>query len=225
MQAIGSIDIQFIAGFGPIVRDTTQSRKLYSDTLGIPFKEESGEYLHTEALKGAKTFALWPLNQAAQSCFCKDTWPDNVPIPQAWLEFDVEHVDKATLALESCGYQILVKAKKEPWGQTVSRFISPRGCWSGSPTRRRFDNDSSSWRGGAKAFSIYAENNAGIGRNELLTLIHLKGWRAVAVNAALSQRRYIVAMSGFQDYARAQIRAFSGLCRGGIANGQPSTGS
>ena len=60
MKQLAGINILFIAGFGPIVRDTSQSRKLYSEALGI-FFEESGEYLHTEALKGAKTFALWPL--------------------------------------------------------------------------------------------------------------------------------------------------------------------
>jgi catechol 2,3-dioxygenase-like lactoylglutathione lyase family enzyme len=131
VQGIGGIDVLFIAGFGPIVRDTTESRKLYSDTLGIPFKEESGEYLHTEALEGAKTFALWPLSHAAQSCFSKDSWPDNVPVPQAWLEFDVANVQEATAALESRGYRILVRSKKEPWGQTVSRFISPEGLLVG----------------------------------------------------------------------------------------------
>lgn len=131
MQKIGGINVMFIAGFGPIVRDTTQSRRLYSDTLGIPFKEESGEYFHTEALEGAKTFALWPLSQAAQSCFGRDSWPDDVPAPQAWLEFDVECVQEATAALETRGYRILVKSKKEPWGQTVSRFISPEGLLVG----------------------------------------------------------------------------------------------
>jgi hypothetical protein len=102
-----------------------------SDVLGIPFKEESGEYLHTEALKGAKAFALWPLSQAALSCFGKDSWPDDVPVPQAWLEFDVDNVQEATAALESKGYRILVKSKQEPWGQTVSRFISPEGLLVG----------------------------------------------------------------------------------------------
>lgn len=131
MKGPGGIDVLFIAGFGPIVRDTTQSRKLYSGALGISFKEESGEYLHTEALEGAETFALWPLSQAAQSCFGKDSWPDNVPVPQAWLEFDVDNVQKATAALESRGYRILVKSKQEPWGQTVSRFISPEGLLVG----------------------------------------------------------------------------------------------
>lgn len=131
MQKIAGINILFIAGFGPIVRDTTQSRKLYSETLGIRFTEENGEYLHTEALKGAKTFALWPLSQAAQSCFGKDSWPDDVPAPQAWLEFDVESVQEATATLESRGYRILINSKKEPWGQTVSRFISPEGLLVG----------------------------------------------------------------------------------------------
>jgi len=131
MQGTDGINVLFIAGFGPVVRDTTQSRKLYSEVLGITFKEESGEYLHTEALKGAKTFAMWPLSQAAQSCFGKDSWPDNVPVPQAWLEFDVDSVQEATAALESRGYRILIKSKEEPWGQTVSRFLSPEGLLVG----------------------------------------------------------------------------------------------
>jgi hypothetical protein len=78
------------------------------------FKEEKDGYLHTEALKGAKTFALWPLWQAAQSCFGKEFWPDEIPTPQAWLEFDVESVEEATAELESRGFRMLVKNKKEP---------------------------------------------------------------------------------------------------------------
>lgn len=131
MQKIAGTNVRFIAGFGPIVRDTTQSRRLYSEALSIHFTEESGEYLHTEGLNGAKSFALWPLSQAAQSCFGKDSWPEDVPAPQAWLEFDVDSVQEATAALESRGYRILVKNKKEPWGQTVSRFISPEGLLVG----------------------------------------------------------------------------------------------
>ena len=131
MQGSGNVRVLFIAGFGPIVRDTGESRKLYHDALGIPFKEEAGGYLHTEAVPGAKSFALWPLSQAALSCFGKESWPANLAAPQAWLEFDVDSVEKATAALESSGYQMLVKNKKEPWGQIVSRFISPEGLLVG----------------------------------------------------------------------------------------------
>ncbi|HEV2501221.1 MAG TPA: VOC family protein [Terriglobia bacterium] len=131
MEEIGNIKVLFIAGFGPIVREAGVSRKLYGQALGINFKEESGDYLHTEALKGAKTFALWPLSQAAQSCFGKDSWPDEIPPPQAWLEFDVDSVEKAPAELESRGYRMLVKNKKEPWGQIVSRFMAPEGLLIG----------------------------------------------------------------------------------------------
>ena len=125
MEQMGNIKVLFIAGFGPIVREASASRKLYNQILGIGFKEENGGYLHTEALKGAKSFALWPLSQAAQSCFGEDSWPHEPPAPQAWLEFDVDDVEKATEQLESQGHRMLVKNKKEPWGQTVSRFITP----------------------------------------------------------------------------------------------------
>ena len=48
-------------------------------------------------------------------------------MPQAWLEFDVEDIDSATEELRRLGYKLLVSARKEPWGQIVSRFLSPEG--------------------------------------------------------------------------------------------------
>jgi catechol 2,3-dioxygenase-like lactoylglutathione lyase family enzyme len=125
MPGLAEIKILFIAGFGPIVHDPAASRKLYREALRIPFKEENDGYLHTETLDGAKSFALWPLSQAAQSCFGRDTWSKDLPVPKMWLEFDVENVEIATAELESQGYQMLVRNKKEPWGQTVSRFLDP----------------------------------------------------------------------------------------------------
>jgi hypothetical protein len=115
MERFDNIKVLFIAGFGPIVRDAASTRKLYSGTLGVAFKEEDGGYLHTEALKGANSFALWPLAHAAQSYFGKDSWPEEIPAPQAWLEFDVDDVEKATAELESQGYRMLVKNRTEPW--------------------------------------------------------------------------------------------------------------
>jgi hypothetical protein len=127
MQGSPDVKVLFIAGFGPIVRDAAASRRLYGEDLAVSFKEEAGGYLHTESLQGARSFALWPLSQAAQSCFNRDSWPAEIPAPQAWLEFEVEDVEKATAALERRGYRMLVRNKKEPWGQTVSRFMSSEG--------------------------------------------------------------------------------------------------
>jgi catechol 2,3-dioxygenase-like lactoylglutathione lyase family enzyme len=131
MEELANIKILFVAGFGPIVRDRAASRHLYEKILGISFKEEEGGYLHTGSLDGAKHFALWPLDQAAQSCFGKNTWPDEIPIPQAWLEFDVDNVESASAELESRGYRMLVRNKQEPWGQTVTRLLSPEGLLIG----------------------------------------------------------------------------------------------
>ncbi|SAL61298.1 Glyoxalase-like domain protein [Caballeronia udeis] len=131
MEKIPKTTALFIAGFGPIVIEAQVSRELYGQVFGIPFNEEKGGYLHTESLKGANTFALWPLSQAAQSCFGTDSWPGDVPIPQAWIEFDVDNVEAATAELESQGYRMLVRNRNEPWGQTVSRFIGPEGLLVG----------------------------------------------------------------------------------------------
>ncbi len=123
--------VLFIAGFGPIAADVEESRRLYEDALGIGFKVEDGEYRHTEELKGANSFAVWPLEQAAESTFGAKEWPADVPRPQAWLEFDVEDVAEATSEMESRGYRLLVANRTEPWGQVVSRLLSPEGLLVG----------------------------------------------------------------------------------------------
>ncbi len=135
-----NINILFVAGFGPIVRDLAASRKLYSETLGISFEEDATGYMYTAGLEGVKHFALWPLAQAAESCFGTDQWPDNVAVPQGWIEFDVEDIEKATAELKSQGYELLVAMRKEPWGQTVTRLLGPEGLLVGitcTPSMRK----------------------------------------------------------------------------------------
>jgi len=123
--------VMFIAGFGPVSSDVAASRQLYEKTLGISFKEEEGEYLHTEEVDGARAFAVWPLSQAAESCFGTDTWPADVVRPQAWLEFDVDDIEAATSELEERGFKLLVRNRIEPWGQVVTRLVSSEGLLVG----------------------------------------------------------------------------------------------
>jgi hypothetical protein len=40
LEQLAGVKVLFIAGFGPIVRDPTRSRKLYNQFLGIDFQEE-----------------------------------------------------------------------------------------------------------------------------------------------------------------------------------------
>lgn len=125
------MNVLFVAGFGPIVQDTAASRELYVESLGLPFEDGEDGYRHTDALSGVKHFALWPLSQAAESCFGTDGWPSEVPTPQAWIEFDVEDVETATAELKADGHELLVSAREEPWGQTVTRLIGPNGLLVG----------------------------------------------------------------------------------------------
>jgi hypothetical protein len=97
------------------------------ETLGLPLKQQESGYLYIEEMDGVTHFALWPLLLVAQACFGRDSWPDDIRVPQAWIDFDVENLATATAELESRGYRILVAGKKEPWGQTVTRLISPEG--------------------------------------------------------------------------------------------------
>jgi catechol 2,3-dioxygenase-like lactoylglutathione lyase family enzyme len=135
-----NIDVLFVAGFGPIVRDPAASRGFYCEALGLAFEEDSSGYLHTGGLDGVKHFALWPLTQAAESCFGTDRWPGDLTLPQAWIEFDVENIEKSTAELKSQGYKVLVATRKEPWGQVVTRLLGPEGLLVGithTPSMRK----------------------------------------------------------------------------------------
>jgi catechol 2,3-dioxygenase-like lactoylglutathione lyase family enzyme len=137
---VKNIDVLFVAGFGPIVQDVLASRKFYSETLGLQFEEDASGYLHTGVLDGVKHFALWPLAQAAESCFGANHWPANLPVPQAWIEFDVENIESATMDLQSQGYKLLVAMRKEPWGQVVTRLLGPENLLVGvthTPSMRK----------------------------------------------------------------------------------------
>jgi catechol 2,3-dioxygenase-like lactoylglutathione lyase family enzyme len=127
------VKVLFVSGFGPLVKDPKISRAFYLEALGLPLKEQEGNpnYLHSEKMEGVKHFALWPLAEAAQSCFGRNEWPKDIPEPTSWIEFDVEGVAASAAAMKAKGYRMLVDARKEPWGQTVSRLLSPEGILVG----------------------------------------------------------------------------------------------
>lgn len=128
------MDIAFVAGFGPIGTGDSASLDFWQGALGIPFHENETGYFHTEELAGVKAFAIWPLSQAAEATFGTSKWPADRPVPQAWVEFDVdspEAVGAAVGELEAAGYVLLRGAHEEPWGQTTSRLLSPEGLLVG----------------------------------------------------------------------------------------------
>lgn len=123
--------VKFVAGFSPIVRDLEVGKKLYVGALGLPLE---GDYPMTEKLDGVKHFGLWALADAAETCFGTREWPKDVPVPQGNVEFDMESagaVREAEKELQAKGYRLLHPTKTEPWGQTITRLLSPEGLLVG----------------------------------------------------------------------------------------------
>ena len=124
------MQIQFIATLAVITADPAASRRLYVDALGLPLRGEEDGYHHSEQIAGSKSFGIWPLAQAAQACFGTPDWPDEHPVPQASIEFEVagpDAVGPAAAELADAGFPLLHEARLEPWGQTVARVLSPEG--------------------------------------------------------------------------------------------------
>ena len=126
--------ISFVAGFGPIIREPDAAQAFWRHGLGIAFEEAAPGYFTNDDLDGVKAFAMWPLSQAAESTFGTAEWPPDVPVPQGWLELDVESaeaVGTAVTEMQAGGHRLLREAHEEPWGQTTARLLSPEGLLVG----------------------------------------------------------------------------------------------
>jgi hypothetical protein len=123
----------FIAGFGPIVQHVEASKSFWSDA-GFALSELAPDYYGNDETEGVKAFALWPLSQAAENTFGTTEWPADLPIPQAWIELDVDSpaaVAEAAAEMVGRGHRLIREAREEPWKQTTARLISPEGLLVG----------------------------------------------------------------------------------------------
>lgn len=129
------MDIRFVAGFAVITTDPVHDKRLFVETLGLPLKPpvsvENSEYVYSEAIAGAKHFGVWPLKEAAQTCFGQPEWPDTHPVPQATIEFEVDDVEGAARELAEGGYRMVHAVRTEPWEQIVARFQAADGMLVG----------------------------------------------------------------------------------------------
>jgi catechol 2,3-dioxygenase-like lactoylglutathione lyase family enzyme len=125
------MDVQFIMSVAVITPDASVSRRLYVDALWLPLAGSEGDgYLHSEAIDGCKSFGVWPLAEAAEACFGSPDWPDDRPVPQASIEFEVADADSVQVAadeLKEKGFTLLHEARTQSWGQTVARLQSSEG--------------------------------------------------------------------------------------------------
>jgi catechol 2,3-dioxygenase-like lactoylglutathione lyase family enzyme len=135
------VNILFIASFAVIAPDPPKSRELYVEALGLPLATgEDGEYWHSEKIAGSKHFGVWPLSQAAEACFGTPSWPAELTVPQASVEFEVEDADAVAAAgeeLERAGFELLHPARREPWAPAPARPAAAPGSGPGRTRARR----------------------------------------------------------------------------------------
>ena len=124
------MNVLFITSVAVIVADPPQSRKLFIDILGLPLEGEGNGYYSSGNIAGSKHFGVWPLSEAAEACFGAPDWPADRRVPQASIEFEVEHAEAVAAAgteLQRAGFDLLHPARREPWGQTVTRLLTQDG--------------------------------------------------------------------------------------------------
>jgi hypothetical protein len=63
------MNIEFLSSVAVIAPNPSASRNLYVEGLGLPLESQGGDYHHSEQIAGCKSFGIWPLAQAAESCF------------------------------------------------------------------------------------------------------------------------------------------------------------
>ena len=78
-----AMELKFVAGVTPIVRDLDASLAFYRDALGVPVanSEDHPEYFATDDMPGLKHIGLWRLEDAAEACFGTNEWPSDVARP------------------------------------------------------------------------------------------------------------------------------------------------
>jgi catechol 2,3-dioxygenase-like lactoylglutathione lyase family enzyme len=130
-----------------ITAHPSESRHLFVKTLGLPLEGEGDGYYSSGDIPGCKHFGVWPLSEAAQSCFGTSTWPEDLIVPQASIEFEVDNpqaVSTAGAELRAAGFDLLHPVRTEPWGQTVTRLLTPDGFIVGISYIPAFHDDAGS---------------------------------------------------------------------------------
>jgi catechol 2,3-dioxygenase-like lactoylglutathione lyase family enzyme len=124
------MNVSMIATVAVIAAEPSRSRQLFTETLGLPLEGEGDGYYASGNIPGCNHFGVWPLSEAAESCFGTTEWPTDLMVPQASIEFEVEDPEAVATAgaeLQAAGFELLHPARREPWGQTVTRLLTQDG--------------------------------------------------------------------------------------------------
>ncbi len=138
------MNISMVATVAVITATPSRSRELFVETMGLPLEGEGDGYYSSGSIPGCTHFGVWPLSEAAESCFGTREWPADLMVPQASIEFEVEDphaVATAGAELQAAGFELLHPTRTEPWGQTVTRLLTQDGLIVGVSYIPAFHDD------------------------------------------------------------------------------------
>lgn len=134
--------IRHVAGIAEIVENIDEAVTFYRDVLGLEVEGHNDRYA-VVSIPGVIHFGLWSRSAAAEATFGDPAAIDRIPLGFT-LGLEVDSVKDASEGLVSKGAKLAQSPKKEPWGQTTSRFFSPSGVlceFSETPNARLIAQD------------------------------------------------------------------------------------
>ena len=127
------MELKFVAGVTPIVRDLDASLAFYRDTLGVPVanSEDHPEYFATDDMPGLKHIGLWRLEDAAEACFGSTDGRRRDARPASDHRVRRRRRRGGRAGDGGRGLHARARPRTEPWGQELARVMSPEGLLIG----------------------------------------------------------------------------------------------
>ena len=119
-----------MASIGEIVDDMAAAVAFYRDVLGLEVEWAEGTGYAMAKVPGVVHFGIWSREAAAEATLGDKEAASRIPLGFT-VEFEVDEVQAASSTLESKGWEVLQQPRREDWGQTTSRFLSPSGALCG----------------------------------------------------------------------------------------------
>lgn len=106
-----------------IVDDIDKAQRFYTETLGLPLKHRSGEYVQI-ALSGTR---LGLFSRSAMASTLGQTLEPESSSTKFALGFKVENCDAAFAELVACGVPAVTAPQTRSWGQRTAYVADPDG--------------------------------------------------------------------------------------------------
>ncbi len=106
-----------------IVDDIDKAQRFYTETLGLPLKHRSGDYVQI-ALSGTR---LGLFSRSAMASILGQVLEPEVSSPKFELGFKVEDCDATFEELVACGVPPVTVPQTRSWGQRTAYVADPDG--------------------------------------------------------------------------------------------------